>query len=207
VRIGSNGPFTITSVVHLWNGNYEKARLGVNAAVKAGALRCLGEGQFKEVGGRKERIFCASGLKVKSDRVLHDAMMFKYALTLQNARYRLAYDCDPKLLPDAEFWFSNGKVAYGEMDMMTESLSTVIKRLGGYEPENIAIDPDQKPPFMVLFITLSQARIDKLKLRLEDRWIAKCLMFGLWYDLIEDGQGGIWETCKGTRGRVCPKGG
>lgn len=201
--MGSDGPFALGDVTYVYGGDREKTRVGVAQHVGRGVLRPLGAHLFRELGGPKEKVFCAAGLKVKADRVRHDAMLHKWVMQVPNARFALAYDCDPATRADGEGAFSSGKKAFLEMDMETESLSTVMQRLAVYEPE----DKTAPATFALLFITLNRPRIEKLKLRLKDRWVSKCVLFAVWYDLIADGTGGQWESIAGKKSRVCPVGG
>jgi len=70
------------------------------------------------------------------------------------------YDCDPAFRSDGDAEFSNGYRAVLEMDRESESVVKVLRRLSIHEGH----DRD------ILFLTLSEPRIDKLALRLGTRW-------------------------------------
>lgn len=174
-------------------GSYEMARIGLYQAAKTGHVKFLDCVQLKELGGKPEKAYIASGLNVKKSQATHDVMAYYYCLKLGNAKYVLAYDCDPEKKMDGQIWFPNGKYAAYEQDMMTESLSTVMKDL---------LSRYKNWSFPILFSTLHQARIEKLKLRLKDTEIGNKLMFSVWYDLVKDPYGPVWETVLGKKGSI-----
>lgn len=155
-------------VTFLFNGNVEKTRALVKQGVRDGWLREVGEVQLRELGGNKAKAYVARGLRVKPSWVLHDTMLHAWRLRVPNAKVTLGYDCDPEFRADGEVAFSNGTEGMLEMDMETESLSKVMKRLAEHKAHG-------KPVF---FITLSEPRIKKLRHRIKDELSldAQCLL-------------------------------
>lgn len=179
----------------IWNHHYEKTRVGVQSAVAKGLLYEVGEFYLSETGSKKEKVFLATGVKVKKDWVVHDTMLHKYALTIPNAKVLLGYDCDPEFRADGEVTFSNGVAGVIEMDRQTASLSVVLKRL------NVHKEHDKD----IFFLTLSQPRIDKLCLRVRDDDLASRLWLANWYDLGDGGH--LWQDIDGEKQAVYPTGG
>jgi len=198
--MGEEGPLVIRHAIPLF-GDYERTRLCIVQLVRMGRLVELGDVQLKEWGGKKEKVFGAPSLRIKRDWLQHDTMLFEYLRLLPDAQIVTGYNCNPKTRSDAEVTFSNGRFAHVEMDRGTESLRDCERRWDVLAAERRqAFSEGQE---WVLFLTVSAHRIALLKTRAARHAIAPAILFGLWYEVVKDHAGDVWQDIDGDRVAVC----
>lgn len=207
--MGELGPFTVDDVAPLFScyGNpavrYEKARLRLNKLVERGSLIEIGRVQLKEFGGPVQKVFACPSLPIKKHWITHDTMLWKYLRTLENAKRIVAgFDCDRETREDAAVEFSNGKRAKVEMDCDQESLAFLEKRFDVLAKKVLG---DGQSEF-ILFITVSAARMERVKARAAKHPIGEAILFGLWHDLVKS-QEHCWQGFNGRSARLYPVGG
>lgn len=178
MALAGNGPVAVADVNHLWGHRTEKTRSGLKA------MRGLWEVGRANLHGYEETFYAAAHLKIIPAWLTHDAMCYRLVRKLPATRYLIGYDCDPAVRMDAQLWFGDAEASL-EMDTGSESPSVVMGKLGaGYR--------GRKEP--ILFVTLWQSRIDKLRLRMEKHEARDRVLFALWRDLLRDPKARAWQS-------------
>lgn len=188
----------------------EQARVHLAGLERAGRLVHLGDVQLNEWGGRARKMYAAPSLKVNRGWLTHDAMLWVWLRRLTNARIVAGFDPGLAHNEDAKVTFTNGRVGHAEMDTELESLAVVMEKFdGNYKGRVRLADPakGEHQAEFVLFVTLSQERIDKLKARLRTHEAGRYTLFAVWYDLVRGEDGKPWEDVNGVRHRLYPRGG
>lgn len=149
-----------------------------------------------DIGSPPQNLYAVE--RVPVSRAMHDWFLTRYFRALGWPKVRRGGDVEPievydgaklkfTIRPDASRVFPTGKQGYYEMDMATEDKPDIDLKVEGYRTVKRA----------VLFITITEARLDKLM-----RWtegLKGFSFFCLWREAVAKPRGNIWSDHHGNK--------
>lgn len=172
--------------------DYRRLSRRLDKLIKRKLIRCVGTAQLKEDGGRPENVYFIG--MIKADWLAHELRITRIVRAAGWPEMLRLYDV-PKfdvvidnkqsfVRPDG-FFINRCRLL--EMDCETEQMCEIERKVAAYVGSNKA----------VLFVTLSQGRITKLK-----QWtkpLEGFAFFALYQDLLENPNGQVWSDHKGEK--------